>query len=43
MIAREGRATAYVCRDFSCQTPVVRPDELEAQLKVMARTTTDGR
>ena len=43
MIAREGRATAYVCRDFTCQTPAVRPDELEAQLKAMARSMTDGR
>jgi uncharacterized protein YyaL (SSP411 family) len=43
MIAREGRATAYVCRDFTCQTPAVRPDELEAQLKTMAPSKTDGR
>ena len=35
MAAREGRATAYVCRDFACQTPAVRPDELEAQLEAM--------
>ena len=43
MIAREGRATAYVCRDFTCQTPVVRADEIEAQLKAMDQSTTDGR
>jgi uncharacterized protein YyaL (SSP411 family) len=43
MTAREGRATAYVCRDFTCRTPVVRPDELEAQLKAMDRSGTDGR
>ena len=41
MAQREGRATAYACRDFACQTPVVRPDELEAQLKAMSRTGTD--
>ena len=41
MARREGRATAYACRDFTCQTPVVRPDELEAQLKAMSRTRTD--
>ena len=35
MTAREGRATAYVCRDFACQAPAVRPDELEAQLKAL--------
>jgi len=27
-----GRATAYVCRHFACQAPVVQPEELEAQL-----------
>ena len=43
MTAREGRATAYVCRDFTCRAPVVRPDELEAQLKAMDRSGTDGR
>jgi hypothetical protein len=42
MIAREGLATAYVCRDFTCQTPVVQPDELEAQLRAMVRSATDG-
>ncbi len=26
--AREGQATAYVCRDFVCQTPVTSPDAL---------------
>jgi len=27
-----GRATAYVCRHFACQAPVVQPEELQAQL-----------
>jgi uncharacterized protein YyaL (SSP411 family) len=29
---REERATAYVCRDFACQTPTTSAPELEAQL-----------
>lgn len=29
---REGRPTAYVCRNFVCQQPVTTPEELEAQL-----------
>jgi uncharacterized protein YyaL (SSP411 family) len=29
----EGRATAYVCRRFSCQQPATTPSELEAQLR----------
>jgi uncharacterized protein YyaL (SSP411 family) len=33
MTARQGRATAYVCRQFACQAPTVSPDELEAQLR----------
>ena len=28
LIAREGQATAYVCRDFVCQAPVTSPDAL---------------
>jgi uncharacterized protein YyaL (SSP411 family) len=30
---REGRATAYVCREFACQAPTTSPDELARQLK----------
>ena len=29
---RQGRATAYVCRDFTCQVPATAPTELAAQL-----------
>jgi uncharacterized protein YyaL (SSP411 family) len=29
----EGRATAYVCRDFACQAPTTEPEGLQAQLE----------
>jgi len=29
----EGRATAYVCRDYACQLPVSNPDELAGLLQ----------
>jgi uncharacterized protein YyaL (SSP411 family) len=32
MHARDGRATAYVCRDFACQAPTSDPEELGRQL-----------
>ncbi|HEX5214650.1 MAG TPA: thioredoxin domain-containing protein [Vicinamibacterales bacterium] len=32
MTARDGRATAYVCRDFACNAPVTDADALSAQL-----------
>ncbi|MSO46455.1 MAG: thioredoxin domain-containing protein [Acidobacteria bacterium] len=35
---REGRATAYVCRDFACQTPTSSVDELDAQLEEITHT-----
>ena len=33
MVARDGRATAYVCRDFTCQAPVHTAEELVARLR----------
>jgi hypothetical protein len=32
MHARDGLATAYVCRDFACQAPASDPEELVRQL-----------
>jgi uncharacterized protein YyaL (SSP411 family) len=29
---RDGRAAAYVCRDFACQAPAISPDDLARQL-----------
>jgi uncharacterized protein YyaL (SSP411 family) len=29
---REGKATAYVCREFVCKEPVTSPDALIGQL-----------
>jgi uncharacterized protein YyaL (SSP411 family) len=31
--AREGRATAYVCRDYACDAPVTDPGALAVQLE----------
>ena len=31
-VARQGRPTAYVCRDYACKQPTTRPDELECLL-----------
>jgi uncharacterized protein YyaL (SSP411 family) len=33
MSMRDGRATAYVCRDFACQAPVTSPDAFLEQLR----------
>ena len=35
---RDGRATAYVCRDFACQVPTTSVDELDAQLEAITHT-----
>ena len=32
MIARDGRATAYVCQNFTCGLPVTDPRDLERQI-----------
>ncbi|MBI4262824.1 MAG: thioredoxin domain-containing protein [Acidobacteria bacterium] len=32
---REGRATAYVCRDFACQAPTTSAEELASQLDAL--------
>jgi len=33
MPAKDGQATAYVCRDFACQMPATSAEELTAQLR----------
>jgi len=33
MQQKEGRATAFVCRDFACREPVTTPEALAAQLR----------
>jgi len=33
MQQKDGRATAFVCRDFACRAPVTTPDTLAAQLQ----------
>ena len=34
----DGRPTAYVCRGYTCDTPVTEPDALSVQLETAART-----
>ena len=29
----DGKATAYVCQDFTCETPTTNPEKLKAILK----------
>jgi uncharacterized protein len=37
MAARDGRPTAYVCRDFACESPVTRPDAMRERLQGLPR------
>jgi uncharacterized protein len=37
--ARDGRATAYVCRDFRCEAPVTEPGDLWDQLRRAGRAS----
>jgi len=34
MTKKDGRATAYVCRDFACLQPTADPEELDRQLSM---------
>ncbi len=36
MQTRDGRPTAYVCRDFSCQAPTTDCEDLDRQLRVLS-------
>jgi uncharacterized protein YyaL (SSP411 family) len=38
----DGHATAYVCRNFVCELPVTKPEELAAQLKGWKRQRRHG-
>jgi uncharacterized protein YyaL (SSP411 family) len=38
----DGRATAYVCREFSCQIPTTRPGDFADQLAGLALTRRTG-
>jgi uncharacterized protein YyaL (SSP411 family) len=42
--AREGKATAYVCVHYACQTPTADPEELSRQLGISdhREQTTEG-
>ncbi|MCI5224146.1 MAG: thioredoxin domain-containing protein, partial [Candidatus Electrothrix sp. AR4] len=37
MTIQDKQSTAYICRDFTCQAPVVAPDELVESLKSQKR------
>jgi uncharacterized protein YyaL (SSP411 family) len=38
----EGHAAAYVCRDFTCQAPVTKPEGLRAQLEQRRRIVSES-
>jgi uncharacterized protein YyaL (SSP411 family) len=42
MRTRDGRATAYVCHDFTCREPATDADQLAAQLDDVRRQGTGG-
>jgi uncharacterized protein YyaL (SSP411 family) len=35
-VAREGRATAYVCRGYACDEPTTDPERLGEQVSALA-------
>ena len=39
----DGRPTAYLCQDFSCQAPVTDPEDLRAQLGELVAHRSSGR
>ncbi len=41
MSMRDGRATAYVCRQFACESPVTSPEALDALLAPLSGGASD--
>jgi uncharacterized protein YyaL (SSP411 family) len=42
MRAVDGRATAYVCRDFACQSPVTSPEDLLRSVRLLDHRSLGG-